>query len=1677
MTDIFDQEGITFEHSDMASTAPQPAGANIKLPQISISELHQSIQSSGPVPTPPDPETINARLAATGAGAQAQPQDAGTPAVAPPLASNNSGRDIFEDQGIEAQKQTTQTTPGDRGEVPDAFYGLVDNPSAGNSFAKGVVIPNGQDSNNLDVQKAQVTQYVLAQQAQARAIAATRFTPDQIKSFANNPVSTTEAIQNRQDWSDIPTLLQKADAGEGLDESQHERLGAYIDHVTQINLRGQSWNGNTAAVGGQLPASAVRYASSGQSGNLSGIDAPTGQPSLNGNPIVPAPYTPKVGEKPLNEFMAVTDKGDKLINEGKDKPATNALKAMAYALPESANAPGHLNPNLISSVNDLPASLRSALYDVYKGQNPQARLADVMTPQGFSKAVDAIGEDKAAAIVHWYSAMTFEEHQRAQYAGGVLPFSVDEQGHERLDPRSGILGFFMAPGDVEQGRLQPGTPEFNEAASNVALGVIGGDIAGHPPIGPKKAAGGVVADQASKAAQDTVKPTTVQPEPTIEHYIDTMTPAKDQTMVDSGIVSIEGAKSAPTQTAEAILQKKGLDHPSAQEAVANMTANEKDQFINQNLKGPTGTIPTVDKIEPAGMPVEAARIQEALPAANDDVATAVGKSQAEAQTVKDPPPIDDNESGYNALTQRLSYLYRRMVNVLAPIENVEKIALQRGADIADGQSPKLLSNLYGNIGSLVNHYLSVENFSWLADGSTKVTGKSLKSIMDDFDSIAMKTEPNKAARFKDFNDYLLSHRYLELERAGEGKVKPDQAAWSKERLGQLSQKYGDNLHLVENLAQEIYGTQRRTLDMLVDTGVISPEMRDALNKKYQRYVPLDRVFGEDEKAASGQGKSTGKFSGAGPQGIIQRLKGSEREAREPLLNIYERTHKAVDRAYRNRVAQSVDNLKEILPEYIQKESPRIVNKGKAQVRITHDPVLDKKLDAAIEHFRHSFERKPALKVKGYRNVLGYYDPMEKLIRTKLGANEAVKTHEVGHLLDYELGLGDKMLGDPEIKAQLQKLAEERIGSDPKLVHGDEGVEFLTERRKAGAKYTAYLKNNREIIANMFDAYVNAPELLEKIAPKAKEAFEKILGENKELSFISDIKPSLVREERTIEKNVFGEASELPPNTIEVYNNGERNLLRVAKPLYEAMTQLGPARTGFLEKLLRGTFGLSARILRTGATSTVSFIERNVFRDQMDAMIQGGVGYNAPWDFSKGLFSAFGHDELYNSWVRGGGKMHFMAMGDEGMAKSFHEMLYGEGRLKQLWELAPRLSEKFEQATRIGLYNAAKRKGLSDIEAAHASLEGTLNFGRGGDVTKKLNQYIPFLNAGVQATDKLIRTAYKNPKLTLMWGIGSVTLPTVAITGYYLYGADEKTRQEYLEIPQWQKDMFWTVKIGDEWRSFPKPFSWGYMFGSIPERVMVAGYHGNKPETKDMWGSVIKGLFGTLSPVNDWSAAIPPLLKVVAEWQSNYNFFMGRNIYPTWMDDLPPEQRKNAYTSQTAQIIGEKLGQSPALIENSIRDLTGGVGGYGLKAGDAMLDQVKRWNGTPVSEKPPSDADNILLQGFTVRDPIGSNSNSVQNFYENYKEAKQAHLGQKQIPEDQKEAYIDNRQQQIESFGMMERAHKQISDLQKEVVTTYKDTNLSGGEKKKIIRELNSQITDVAREANMGYNAAANAGRK
>lgn len=540
-------------------------------------------------------------------------------------------------------------------------------------------------------------------------------------------------------------------------------------------------------------------------------------------------------------------------------------------------------------------------------------------------------------------------------------------------------------------------------------------------------------------------------------------------------------------------------------------------------------------------------------------------------------------------------------------------------------------------------------------------------------------------------------------------------------------------------------------------------------------------------------------------------------------------------------------------------------------------------------------------------------------------------------------------------------------------------------------------------------------------------------------------------------------NEIPPITVLV--DGQKKSYNVHPSLVAAMTSMSPQEITGLGWLL----SRPASILRTGATIVPEFMARNFIRDVHGSYVLSEARPNVI-DVVKGLTARIGKNDLYEKWRASGASFNsYMNMSDKGVQSAYAEIFKEEGKLKRYLKnplnLPQDIGAVIEQSVRIGVYNAAKRKGMTDAESAMEARDASIDFARGGSASKEINKYVPFFNAGVQGSNKFIRAFRKNPKAMIMYASATVTIPQILITGYYLHLAPEEEKKEYLEIPEWQRDMFWVFKVGDTWARYPKPFTVGFAFGSSVERAMIWADSEGETGFADIFFDLSRGLITAVSPVYDPSAVFPSPIKTAVEQVTNYNFFQGRRIYPEWMDDLPPEERKTAGTSLTAQELGKVFNYSPAKIDNLIRGTFATSGPYITDAGDILLEKVKEWNGEEFPEDPTSPVDIPLVRAFTMRYPTGGMSNSVQQFYEAKKLATQVENGLDIFKDERLEEYRQENEALISVTPIIKAQGKRISQINKLRKNIYEDLGMSGKEKEQVLRDYDDQILNAARIAN------------
>lgn len=470
-------------------------------------------------------------------------------------------------------------------------------------------------------------------------------------------------------------------------------------------------------------------------------------------------------------------------------------------------------------------------------------------------------------------------------------------------------------------------------------------------------------------------------------------------------------------------------------------------------------------------------------------------------------------------------------------------------------------------------------------------------------------------------------------------------------------------------------------------------------------------------------------------------------------------------------------------------------------------------------------------------------------------------------------------------------------------------------------------------------------------------------------------------EMPVESTIFRPSPYKPRgNVIEYFDNGLRKYMDVSDNLYSSMSGLNEVSSDFLVKML----AYPTRTLRTGVTSTPEFMVRNFIRDQFDAFIQSKVGFRPGVDTVAALADVIGKTDTYYDWLRSGGAHStFVDLSRKNLEELSKHIRGDESALKYLniFHDAQEVSQAIEQATRLGVYNAAIRAGKTPVEAAFASRESTVDFGVHGESTglRTFSSITAFFNPAIQGTDRFVRAHRDDPLGTSAKAIATITIPSVIL--WYI----NKDDPDYKELPRWQRDLFWMIKVGNSgdditWARVPKPFLYGQVYGSAPERFL--DYLSTKdPKALKDFG---KTLLDASTPVQGDPSGIllPTAIKSLIENETNWSFFRERPVVSPAKKDLLPYMQYGKYDTETAKMIGKRLNWSPSKIENFIQGISGGTGHYVLEATDLALSMI---SGKEEKGKRPREMSDIpLVKGFVTR-PVETDPQSLRDFYSNAKE--------------------------------------------------------------------------------------------
>lgn len=215
----------------------------------------------------------------------------------------------------------------------------------------------------------------------------------------------------------------------------------------------------------------------------------------------------------------------------------------------------------------------------------------------------------------------------------------------------------------------------------------------------------------------------------------------------------------------------------------------------------------------------------------------------------------------------------KFIDTYAPLEDPVKQAMKQGTKI----DPKK------NITIAIDRVLQ----------SDRIAGQYIKD--NGLDKIVQGVPDTKS-----FDQYLIARHAEDLNK---NKIKTGRNAEADAQLvNSLAPQY-------EPYAQQLNKYNQSLLDKTVEYGLISKETASYLKKQYPNYVPINRIF-TDEELAGVKGNGSGPAS-ISTQSVVQRLKGSERQIESPLNSILQKTQSVIEQGERNNAAKILTSYKDL----------------------------------------------------------------------------------------------------------------------------------------------------------------------------------------------------------------------------------------------------------------------------------------------------------------------------------------------------------------------------------------------------------------------------------------------------------------------------------------------------------------------------------------------------------------------------------------------------------------------------------------------------------------------------------------------------------------------------------------------------------------------------------------------
>lgn len=387
-------------------------------------------------------------------------------------------------------------------------------------------------------------------------------------------------------------------------------------------------------------------------------------------------------------------------------------------------------------------------------------------------------------------------------------------------------------------------------------------------------------------------------------------------------------------------------------------------------------------------------------------------------------------------------------------------------------------------------------------------------------------------------------------------------------------------------------------------------------------------------------------------------------------------------------------------------------------------------------------------------------------------------------------------------------------------------------------------------------------------------------------------------------------------------------------------------------------------------------------------------------------------------------------------------------LKRLLDILTYTSEVSEQSTRFRVFEKSleyyRRNGMEEMDAriksALQSRDATQDFGRTGNVTREINQLIPFSSARVGSIYTFAEKVQDNPKRVAM----RMAILMAISMGIKAIGYDD---DEIEELNQKKKDDNFVLKVGDQIVTIKKPQGILRSIVNLGEYVQDL-FTGHIEEGKEgeRLAELVQSAIMDNMPADSVTGLVPNMVAPVVENAINKDLYYNSDIVKSYDLELPDSEQYYDYNSQLAIWLGQIFNYSPAKIDNLISGYFAGLG----TSVTNVIDWIAGKTGISAEQPEMGAEDNAIAKRFIVN--VNSNSASVDEVYNLKTELTKKKNGGTITSEEN---------QQLEDVT---NATSEMAKLNKQIKEIKKDLTMSGKEKAEQIKLLQQQKTDTARKA-------------